>query len=112
MGVPVILTDPAGRDPMVVLTLEQFEAMNGEPPARPRPTPPVRSAPRTAPVQEPVVESPAKAPIRLADDREADARAEEALKAFETMAGSYVENDEIPLEERFYLEPVDDGDQA
>ena len=30
LGVPVIMTDPAGREPLVVLSLEQFEAMAGE----------------------------------------------------------------------------------
>ena len=30
MGVPVIVTDSAGLDPIVILPLEQFEAMAGE----------------------------------------------------------------------------------
>lgn len=29
LGVPVIMTDPAGREPLVIVSLEQFEAMAG-----------------------------------------------------------------------------------
>ncbi len=29
LGTPVIMTDPAGREPLVVLSLDQFEAMAG-----------------------------------------------------------------------------------
>ncbi|MDQ7814514.1 MAG: hypothetical protein RDU25_01780 [Patescibacteria group bacterium] len=31
LGVPIIMTDPAGREPLVIVSLEQFEAMAGSP---------------------------------------------------------------------------------
>jgi len=71
MGVPVIVTDPSGREPMVVLPLEQFEAMNGEEKAR-------------IPQNKPQFASP----------------------VFEPSIPSNFS--EIPPEDRFYLEPVDD----
>jgi len=93
LGVPIILTDPSGRDPMVILPLEQFEAMAGEShPVAPSQAPavPLNKAPE-----------PQRSPVMGLTPEE--------QKSFEALL---MENPDIPVEERFYLEPVDDGSGA
>jgi len=81
LQVPIIVTDPAGRDPMVLLTLEHFEAMagsqEGETVAKPAAKPKATLSEKWEPQSEPL-------PVEA-----------------EKLA-------EISLEERFYLEPVDE----
>ena len=90
MGVPVIVTDPSGRDPLVVLPLEQFEAMSGE-------QLPTQNRPAT------VEKKPA---IKIATESLNEAKF--VPPQFEP---SVTPNfSEIPPEERFYLEPMDDAD--
>lgn len=92
MGVPVIVTDPSGRDPMVVLPLEQFEALNQTdemPKVRP-----------SAPV-------PAAEPVRIAEKPRNIQKMQEMPLPSE-MSFSQGPGPEISLEERFYLEPSDD----
>lgn len=91
MGVPVIITDPSGREPMIVLPLEQFEAMAGE--TRGSAT---STTSRPAPVQK--SEEIHVNPI--------PGLSKEAQESFDALV---MENPEIPLEERFYLETVDEG---
>lgn len=81
MGVPVIVTDPAGRDPMVVLPLEQFEAMAGEEKLE-------------------IPDHGMDSRLRGNDD---------TIKNFEIPLNQ-AKNvpDELPIEDRFYLEPTDD----
>jgi hypothetical protein len=93
MGVPVIVTDPAGRDPMVVLPLEQFEALAGS-------------------VNEPV-SAPVKEVAKMEAPKVSSFDSEIALK--EKQLEDYLLNkakkstDELPIEERFYIEPLEDG---
>ncbi len=84
LGLPVIVTDLGGRDPMVVLPLDQFEALASESP--------VKSLAKLEPQIEP---RPTEAPNSLRADN---------LDAFSDVAV----NQDIPIDERFYLEPVDD----
>jgi len=106
-GTPVILTDVAGRDPMVILPLEQFEALTGvsaetaKPAHRTAPVPPRREA-KTS-VSDPVD----RAFAEMAAERLKN-RMEETAIDLETLADQSTVSAEIPLEERFYLEPVDD----
>lgn len=92
MGVPVIVTDPSGRDPMVVLPLEQFEALNQ-----------ADESPKTRQTQ-PI---PAAEPIRIAEKpRNIQKMQEMPLRS--EMPFPQGPGPEISLEERFYLEPTDD----
>ncbi len=93
LGVPVIMTDPAGREPMVVLSLEQFEAMIGEghPAHSQQPAHP-QSVPVSPAISGQQVNHVTKIP----------------LDTQESLDSSDTDSSDIPLEERFYLEPVDD----
>lgn len=103
------MTDPAGREPMVVLTLEQFEAIAGtssearEPvqtngrrgrPAGRRQADPAKSEDFMFPVEELGSQPAAMEP---------------SLEDFPSQAPAEAE---ISLDERFYLEPLDDGKTA
>jgi hypothetical protein len=86
LGMPVIVTDPSGRDPMVVLPLDQFEAMTegGAPTQK-------VSLPKSVP--EPVKTTPFPPLV-------------------EEISPAAPENAEMSLDERFYLEPVEDEPTA
>lgn len=94
MGVPVIITDPGGRDPLVVLPLEQFEAMAGE-------TKSSASHPSVRP-----------SPVQKSEEIHVNAIPGLSKEAQESFDALVMENPEIPLEERFYLETVDDGKEG
>lgn len=88
LGIPVIVTDPAGRDPMVVLPLEHFEAMAGSA---------VEETTQSGQGDKPSVKS--------------DALPDQALPVWEPLEKmpEKLENmSEMAPEERFYLEPVED----
>jgi nicotinamidase-related amidase len=99
LGVPVIVTDIAGREPFVVLPLEQFEAMMG-----------VESK-VAKPVVEPVQTRPAavEPTVEIALNKE---QFPQITRLEKVEMSSAVESEEIPLEERFYLEPMDEGEGA
>lgn len=103
LGVPVIVTDPGGREPMVVMPLEQFEAMAGE--STSAPVVKSGSAPTTQKSKEEL-----RVEQILADQAShvAQDRMEEVAGEFTVASSGTPENPEISLEERFYLEPVDD----
>ena len=86
MGFPVIVTDVAGREPFVILPLEQFEGLIDDGSA-PKPSISSESEIRTV---QPLPAQP------------------EAQMRIETIASQPAGESEIPLEERFYLEPVTD----
>jgi hypothetical protein len=86
LGLPVIVTDPSGRDPMVVLPLDQFEAMADGGAV------PERKGPQKGPL--PFTETIAPAP------------------RMEGISPTSVESAEMSLDERFYLEPVEDQPTA
>lgn len=106
---PVIITDNSGLDPMVILPLEQFEALiGGEKVAQGgstsnvlRPTIELDPEPSTqdAGLDQAIAEMTAE---RL------KSRVEEAAVQLEDLAKQAQENPEISLEERFYLEPLED----
>ena len=95
-GTPVIVTDVGGREPMVVMPLEQFEALTGETPSRHAPSQPPLS-------KEERVE---RVLAEMASQRSAE-RANEAALKIESLSVE-LPADDITLEERFYLEPVED----
>ncbi|MEO5927136.1 MAG: hypothetical protein ABIO72_00510 [Patescibacteria group bacterium] len=99
-GTPVIMTDVSGRDPMVIMPLEQFEALTGEVPSRPAPRPTVSKEERVERVL-----------AELAAQRTEERTNDAALK-IESLSVE-MPGDDLTLEERFYLEPVEDkGNQA
>jgi hypothetical protein len=89
-GLPLIVTDIAGRDPMVILPFEQYERMSDGVPPVITPTQPTK--------------------------REVEAFAafetEELQKAVDQAVAELSDTQEgetgLSLEEKFYLEPVDD----
>lgn len=89
-GMPVIITDIMGREPMVILPLEQFEAMAGVPAT-------VRQVPQPEVSQIPVEMSVETLKTRVKDS------------TAPAQSFSPAENPDFPLEEGFYLEPVDDN---
>jgi len=102
LGVPVIMTDPAGREPLVVLPLEQFEAMAGVA---------VGQAPKIAskPTQKSKEELRVEEILAAKATEVSEARMEEAVADLIEQGIEVAENPEITLEERFYLEPLEDG---
>ncbi|MFH1621360.1 MAG: hypothetical protein ABIB04_04745 [Patescibacteria group bacterium] len=84
LGLPVIVTDLGARDPMVVLPLEQFEALASE--------------------------SPIKTSMKTESHDGlggAGASSNKQIGDQDSFSGSAAGQD-IPLDERFYLEPVDE----
>lgn len=98
-GVPVIMTDVAGREPMVILSLEQFEAMAGDS-ARESAAAPRKEVKKEKSELDRDVE---RALAELAAEK-AEARLNEV--AADVAAGNVEEA--LSIEERFYLEPVED----
>jgi hypothetical protein len=105
LGVPVIMTDPAGREPLVILPLEQFEAMAGVAVGQtPKPTP--KPAPK--PVQKSKEELRVEEILAAQAAEVSEARMEEVATDLAEQGVQSTETPEITLEERFYLEPTDD----
>ncbi len=94
-GIPVIVTDGLGRDPLVILPLEQFEALTEsnakEPVLEPLPEPPYQVPSKTPSRPEPVIQD--QDPVQHVDEKKL---------VSELMPG-------LSTEERFYLEPVEDS---
>ncbi len=93
LGVPLIVTDPGGREPFVVLSLEQFEAMvdTGE------------SGLKTVSNQR----KPGR-PSRKQSESEPESKPEPIEPYLDEVSEVLPPNPEISLDERFYLEPLDD----
>jgi hypothetical protein len=104
-GTPVIITDVAGREPMVILPLEQFEAMAGDGASVPAPRSPAR---------EPI--SKEERVVRVLEEiaaERAEARVEqEAPIDIESLTIEVPVPQDLSLEERFYLEPLEDKSKA
>lgn len=94
-GMPVIITDNSGSEPMVILPLEQFEAMAFSAQS---------SALSAQSEKDPALE---QAIAEMTAER-LKSRVEEAAVQLEDLAKQAKENPEISLEERFYLEPLED----
>jgi hypothetical protein len=109
LGVPVIMTDPAGREPMVVLTLEQFEAIAGTNEAVKEPV--QTNGRRGRPASRRPAESPKDEDFIFQTDEPGSRPmpTEPLLEDFPSQAPTEAE---ISLDERFYLEPLDDGKTA
>lgn len=87
LGTPVIMTDSEGREPLVVLPLDQFEAMAGV----------SSDAPVTPSVEYIKLHNKAK-----------ESASEPANVA---TSPSITTTESLPIEERFYLEPLE-GEQG
>lgn len=97
LGLPVIMTDPSGRDPMVILPLEQFEAMAGGETKTPAP---LTHKPRP---------EPTKAPPMVPEINDFPLEIQDLAAMTATEATSDEVAADLSLEERFYLEPVEEG---
>ena len=98
-GLPVIVTDVAGRDPMVMMPLEQFEALTeGGSDILPEP----RIVPEVVRTMEQEIRVPfVRENVEFSSVSETKTRPEKE-KNVESEAG------EMTMEEQFFLEPVDD----
>jgi hypothetical protein len=97
LGTPVIMTDPAGREPLVVLPLDQFEAMAGV----------------SSDQEEPTVVPEAMAPAsrsKMDKNTHNKAKNDERVEQAAELATINVEAQDLALEERFYLEPLEGAD--
>jgi hypothetical protein len=104
MNAPVIVTDDQGREPLVVLPLAAYEASRSHQHVD---TSPVRQS--------------GSAKVSSHEGVRFEAMAEAATESFQrdvqaALADFELPNDEktpdISLEERFYLEPLDDGQET
>lgn len=109
-NMPVVVTDVAGREPMVILPLASYEAMLDGRPSRhvsSEANPPEWKAPResasSAPMKERVVAIEAMTENMTG---ELQAQVNQAMRDL-TETPSDVSSG-ISMEERFYLEPVDE----
>jgi len=105
LGVPVIMTDPAGREPLVIVSLEQFEAMAGSSDAAPAEIQPAASRKPARPVQH----QPEAVFNQGMPANDAPRQPERTEPVFEDIQMGAQQNPEISLDERFYLEPLEDG---
>jgi hypothetical protein len=99
LGTPVIMTDPSGREPLVVLPLDQFEAMAGVSADQVENLP---VEPQVAPV------------IQEKSDKNTHnkAKKEPAILINKELVAAVSELEDIPLEERFYLEPLEGAESS
>ncbi len=97
-GLPVIVTDVAGRDPMVMMPLEQFEALTDGGSSMPEPRM-MADVPRS-------MEQEVRVPI-VREKVEFSGVSEQKPSAEPTKAGES-QGAELTMEEQFFLEPVDD----
>ena len=120
LGLPVIVTDIAGREPMVVLPLEQFEAMAGAGGDMPEVAAPAALQPAANRANSPYRANGADRPYSGAAAPEApatDPTYQAAMGVLERHAEQNNQNsqkkdekieDDLPMEDRFYIEPLDD----
>lgn len=94
----MIVTDVAGREPMVVLPLEQFEALTGDASPSNKPSPKLKANGDDASVRE----------LEEIIAEQARARAEESVLQIQTLQAELPTDSDLTLEERFYLEPLED----
>ncbi len=95
LGVPVIMTDPAGREPLVIVSLEQFEAMAGSPQETPSDHAKLAAYSPEPGFSPQVSEIPSEQDVLQQDIYLEDVPPAEAQKV-------------LTDEERFYLEPLED----
>ncbi len=100
IGSPVIMTDVSGRDPLVILPLEQFEAFMAEGEVEKQHVSYER-------VEEHKKDTTIHPVVGLTSPI-----APEKAQATVIHPEMPVEAQDIALEERFYLEPLDDKDVA
>jgi hypothetical protein len=110
LGVPVIMTDPAGREPMVVLTLEQFEAIAGTATETAKESVQTNGRRGRPPGRRSAEASKSDDSMPPAEDTAS--RTEAIEPSFEDYPSQPEAEAEISLDERFYLEPLDDTKSA
>ncbi|MDD5437956.1 MAG: hypothetical protein PHC70_02310 [Patescibacteria group bacterium] len=105
LGAPVIVTDQAGLDPMIILPLEAYEGLIGEDEGAKRP-----SRSKRGEIDESIFEIPSEEgmPIMNLDEMPQPSQKDEKLEALKGQESEEGENPEISLEERFYFEPLED----
>ena len=108
MGSPLIVTDVAGREPMVVMTLQTYERLGEGVSLQTVDREPELSKPAS---EEPTVTEFASMSTPAPDQSSAKSESTSLLQeiAIQVMESSEIAQDsEISMEERFYLEPLDE----
>ncbi len=101
MGAPLIVTDAAGREPMVVMSLQTYERLSEVAPLIKGSNSIVPTM--TEPTVTEFIQTPAVAPSK---PESAPVLQEIAIQVMESP--EMAQDSEISMEERFYLEPSDE----
>ena len=108
-GMPVIITDMSGREPMVIMPLEQFEAMAFSTQSSTLST--EYRVPSNQSQKDPSLGTRNleldNAIAEMAAER-ARSRMEDAASQLENLSKQSPSDDDTPLEERFFIEPTND----
>jgi len=103
MNSPLIVTDPAGREPMVIMTLQAYERLGeGELVVHQKPK---SSEVRSVSQESPLVETIPIKEVMVEKAESSQVLQEIAIQTMESTENS--KDSEISMEDRFYLEPMD-----
>jgi hypothetical protein len=109
LGIPVVITDEEGEAAQVVMPFEDFAALVGATSPSPRPSATSSRKPRvTSQAANPTEDEVAQALADLTIERLSD-QANQAAERLEQEMGVR-KSDEGFLEDKFYLEPLEDED--
>ncbi|MDO8583883.1 MAG: hypothetical protein Q7R83_01760 [bacterium] len=123
-GFPVIVTDVAGREPTVVVPLNEYERLLEQKGMGESPRQPFAGTPTRVQVREKIgSDRPEIVKIETVDKFEATSAqgpemtlkeiVRESIPIFEEAASSVPkEGEDLSLEERFYLEPMDEEENT
>src|SRR5688572_11037212 len=101
MGSPLIVTDAAGREPMVVMSLQTYERLSEVAPTL-APKPVAQS------MSEPTVTELSSMPAPQAPVKQESAPDLQEIAIQVMESPEMAQDSEISMEERFYLEPMDE----
>jgi hypothetical protein len=106
MGAPLIVTDAAGREPMVVMSLQTYERLSEAAPSVKGSNPVAPTLTMSEPTVTEFIQTPVSAPAK---QESAPVLQEIAIQVMESP--EMAQESEISMEERFYLEPMDEEEK-
>ncbi|MHB8830843.1 MAG: hypothetical protein ACYC44_01905 [Patescibacteria group bacterium] len=108
LGAPVIITDQAGDDPLIIMPLDAYENLVGTEAIKPVRKPNRRSA-EPDERAESIFEIPFEDEMPIVRPKDlAEARQKEPIEPVEETEAKMGEDQGISLDERFYFEPLED----
>lgn len=109
LGTPVIVTDQAGDDPLIILPLDAYDELVGQAGVEKPVSKPNRRSVEPDERVESVFEIPIEEePPVLRSKNLAETRQKESTEPVEETDGKEEEDQGISLDERFYFEPLED----